>query len=174
MILCQPTPCFLVLLQFAPFYIVQPLFLLTWRSCFFCSWCEYPLLSLACYQLFSPCCFTHTKIKLHIYKDNINDISHPVWYTPLGDVVFIMLHTLVVFLYEDSPHHDIWILPCVRNTVPVPPHDIQIFFGQEKTTIFMFIQYMSHIQYVLSGSLVILMWDLETSKNFNNWFYSFW
>jgi hypothetical protein len=46
-------------------------------------------------------------------------------------------------------------------------------FGQEKTTIFMFIQYMSHIQYVLSGSLVVLMWDLETSKNFNNWFYSF-
>ncbi len=46
-------------------------------------------------------------------------------------------------------------------------------FGHEKTTIFMFIQYMSDIQYVLSGSLVVLMWDLETSKNFKNWFYSF-
>ncbi len=42
----------------------------------------------------------------------------------------------------------------------------------KKTTIIMFIQYMSHTQYVLSGSIVGLMWDLETSWNFNNWFYS--
>ncbi len=81
----------------------------------------------------------------------------------------------LVHLYEDSPHHDIHdiqMFPCLRNTVPAPHHDIWIFFGQEKTTIFMFIQYMSHIQYVLSGSLVGLMWELETSWNFNDWFYS--
>jgi hypothetical protein len=36
----------------------------------------------------------------------------------------------------------------------------------------MVIQYMSYIQYMLSGSIVVLMGDLETSYNFNNWFYS--
>jgi hypothetical protein len=41
-ILYQFSPCFSVLLQFSPFHTAQPLFLLTWRSCFFCLWCEYP------------------------------------------------------------------------------------------------------------------------------------
>jgi hypothetical protein len=70
------------------------------------------------------------------------------------------------------------IFLCVRITVPVPHHDIQIFLWPRKYNIYvhtisMFIQYMSHIQYVFSGSIVVPMWDLETSKNFDSWLYSF-
>ncbi len=45
----------------------------------------HPPSSLVSYQLFPPCCLTHPKdtsqIKLHIYIDDINNISHPVWYS---------------------------------------------------------------------------------------------
>ncbi len=36
----------------------------------------------------------------------------------------------------------------MRNTVPVPHHDIQYSFGQEKTTIFMLIQYV-YVSYTI-------------------------
>jgi hypothetical protein len=52
------------------------------------------------------------------------------------------------------------IFSCVRTIVCVLITISRYSFGQEKTTIFMVIQYMSHIQYIL---LVVLMWDLESS-----------
>ncbi len=61
------------------------------------------------------------------------------------------------------------IFSCVRTIVCVLITISRFFFGQEKTTIFKVIQFMSHIQYML---LVVPMWDLETSWNFQNWFYS--
>jgi hypothetical protein len=42
MISCQPTPLLPVLALFFLLYMIQSFFLLTWRSCFFYSWCEYP------------------------------------------------------------------------------------------------------------------------------------
>jgi hypothetical protein len=61
----------------------------------------------------------------------------------------------------------VWGLPYL-----FPITIFKYFFGQENT-ISMFLQYMSHIQYVFSGSIVVPMWDLQTSKNFDSWFYSF-
>ncbi len=69
-----------------PFSYIQPFFLLTWRSCFFCSWCEYPstlvpgLLSTVLPLLLHPSQGT-LQIKLHIYIDHINNISCPIWYS---------------------------------------------------------------------------------------------
>ncbi len=71
-ILYQFTPCFSVFLQFSPFWQSNPSFLLTWRSCFFCSWCEYTstlvpgLLSTVLPLLLRPPQGTQ-QIKLHIY-----------------------------------------------------------------------------------------------------------
>jgi hypothetical protein len=64
----------------------QPLFLLTWRTSFSCSWCEYPstlvpgLLSTVHPLLLHPPQGT-SQIKLHIYIDDINNISCLIWYT---------------------------------------------------------------------------------------------
>jgi hypothetical protein len=91
MIPCQPTPCFPVSSQLAPLSMVQPLFLLTWRSCFFCSWCEYPstlvpgLLSTVLPLLFRPPQGT-PEIKLHIYIDDINNITVPSDRLPLCEL----------------------------------------------------------------------------------------
>jgi hypothetical protein len=64
--LAQPVPLFT--------YLEIPLLLLVVRT--------HPLLSLVSYQLFSPYCLAHPEgtpqIKLHIYIDNINNISRPV------------------------------------------------------------------------------------------------
>jgi hypothetical protein len=66
-----------------PFHTCQSLFLLTWRTNFSCSWCEYPytlapgLLSTVLPLLLHPpqgC----PEIKLHIYMDDINNISRLV------------------------------------------------------------------------------------------------
>ncbi len=66
MIFCQPTPLLPVLALSCPFHMIQPLFLLTWRSCFFCSWCEYPsTLVPGLLSMFSPCCFTHPRHPIH-------------------------------------------------------------------------------------------------------------
>ncbi len=35
--LANPPPCFPLFLNSAPLYMTQPLFLLTWRTSFFCS-----------------------------------------------------------------------------------------------------------------------------------------
>ncbi len=83
MILYQPTPLLPVLALACTLYMIQPLFLLTWRSCFFCSWCEYPstpvpgLLSTVLPLLLHPPQGT-PQIKLHIYIDDIYNISCPV------------------------------------------------------------------------------------------------
>ncbi len=63
MIFCQPIPLPPPSLLYLAPHMIQHFFVLTWRSSFFCSWCEYPstLLSLVCYQLSTPCCFTHPK-----------------------------------------------------------------------------------------------------------------
>jgi hypothetical protein len=69
-----------------PFFTCQPLFLLTWRTSFSCSWCKYPstlvpgLLSTVLPLLLHPPQGT-PQIKLHIYIDDINNISRLVWYT---------------------------------------------------------------------------------------------
>ncbi len=56
----------------------------------------YPLSSLVSYQLFSPCCLTHPEgtpqIKLHIYIEDINNISPPVWYN--DNVLFVKYHSV--------------------------------------------------------------------------------
>ncbi len=63
----------------SPFYLLG-------RFCFFCSWCEYPstlvpgLLSTVLPLLLRPPQGT-PQIKLHIYIDDINNISRPVWYS---------------------------------------------------------------------------------------------
>jgi hypothetical protein len=86
MISCQPTPLLPTLALSCPFHMIQPFFLLTWGSCFFCSWCEYPstlvlgLLSTLLPLLLHPPQGT-PQIKLHIYIDDINNISPPVWHT---------------------------------------------------------------------------------------------
>ncbi len=77
-------PMTLSLLYPPPLTSINPSLLLTWRSLFLWSWCEYPPpSSVVSYQLFSPCSLTHPEdtpqIKLHIYKDDIN-ISQSVWY----------------------------------------------------------------------------------------------
>ncbi len=85
MILYQPTPLLPVLASPCPFYMIQPPFLLTWRSCFFCSWCEYPstlvpgLLSTVLPLLLHPPKGT-PQINLHIYIDDNNNVSRPIWH----------------------------------------------------------------------------------------------
>jgi hypothetical protein len=77
------TPSFIHFPPFASF--VSPVYLLGDPSSFARGANVHPLLSLVSYQLFSPCCLTHPEgtpqIKLHIYIDDINNISRPVWYT---------------------------------------------------------------------------------------------
>ncbi len=83
MILYQPTPFLPVLASAWPFYMIQPSFLFTWRSCFFWLWCKYPsilvpgLLSTVLPLLLHPPQGT-PQINLHIYIDNINNVSYPV------------------------------------------------------------------------------------------------
>jgi hypothetical protein len=75
---CQPTPC----LSFASFNSL--VYLLGDPSSFAHGANIHPLSSLVSYQLSSPCCLTHPEgtpqIKLHIYIDDINNISCLVWY----------------------------------------------------------------------------------------------
>jgi hypothetical protein len=76
--LASPSPFILF-----PFYITQSLFLLTCRTSFFYSWCEYPstlvpgLLSTVLPLLLHPPQGT-PQIKLHSYKDDINNVSRTV------------------------------------------------------------------------------------------------
>jgi hypothetical protein len=66
---CQPTPCFILF----PFYLFGD------PSSYARGANIHPPSSLVSYQLFSPCCLTHPEdtpqIKLHIYIDNISNIS---------------------------------------------------------------------------------------------------
>ncbi len=84
--LVNPPPCFLLSLHSVPFYMTLPLFLLTWKTSFFCSWCEYPstlvpgLLSTVLPLLLHPPQDT-PQIKLHIYIDEINNVIRSVWHT---------------------------------------------------------------------------------------------
>ncbi len=60
--LANPPPCFPVSLQLAPFIWFNPSFYLLGDPASFAHGANtHPLLSLVCYQLFSPCCFTHPK-----------------------------------------------------------------------------------------------------------------
>jgi hypothetical protein len=63
-------------------YSNNPVYLLGDPSSFARGANTHPLLSLAGYQLFSPCCLAHPKgtpqIKSHIYIDDINNISCPI------------------------------------------------------------------------------------------------
>ncbi len=62
MISCQPTPLLPVLALSCPFYMIQPFFYLLGDPASFARGANtHPHLSLVCYQLFSPCCFTHPK-----------------------------------------------------------------------------------------------------------------
>ncbi len=67
----------------SPFFISQSLCLLTWRTSFSCSWCEYPstlvpgLLSTVLPLLLHPPQGT-PQIKLDIYIDDDNNISRLV------------------------------------------------------------------------------------------------
>jgi hypothetical protein len=92
------TPCF----SFPRFfYTCQPCFLLTWRTSFTCSWCECPsflvpgLLSTAHPLLLHPPQDT-SQIKLHIYIDDINNISRLLWYKYIRDFVTCGNKTIVV------------------------------------------------------------------------------
>jgi hypothetical protein len=84
--LANPPPYFPLSLHSAPFYMTRPLFLLTWRTSFFCSWCEYSstlvpgLLSTGLPLLLHPPQDT-PQIKLDIYIDDINNVSRSVWHT---------------------------------------------------------------------------------------------
>jgi hypothetical protein len=73
--------------------ISPPVYLLGDPSSFARGANTHPLSSLVSYQLFSPCCLTHPgstpQIKLHIYIDNINNISCPVWYVQSAKDTFI-------------------------------------------------------------------------------------
>jgi hypothetical protein len=79
-ILYQFTPCFSVSLQFSLLCMPNTPFSLTWRSCFFCSWCKYSstlvpgLLSTVLPLLFHPPQGT-PQIKLHIYVDTTSTTS---------------------------------------------------------------------------------------------------
>jgi hypothetical protein len=81
----NPSPCFSPSHHPIPFYTSQSLYLLTWRTSFSCSWCEYPstlvpgLLSTVLPLLLHPPQGA-LQIKLHIYIDDINNISRPIWY----------------------------------------------------------------------------------------------
>jgi hypothetical protein len=91
MILYQPTPLLPLLAPACSFCMIQPLFLLTWRSCSLLVWCEYPstlvpgLLSTVLPLLLHPLQGTQ-QIKLLIYIDDINNVSHPVWHSKLHGV----------------------------------------------------------------------------------------
>ncbi len=79
----QPTPLLPILASACPFSMIQPLFLLTWRSCFFCSWCEYPsslvpgLLSTVLPLLLHK---RYRSSYISIYIDDINNVSRLVWW----------------------------------------------------------------------------------------------
>ncbi len=78
-----PFLCFLLPIIPFPFILSNTSFLLTWRQSFSCSWCEYPstlvpsLLSTVLPLLLHPPQGT-PQIKLHIYIDDINNISRLV------------------------------------------------------------------------------------------------
>jgi hypothetical protein len=63
-------------------YPIPPFYLLGDPSSFARGANIHPLTSLVSYQLSSPCCLTHPEgspqIKLHIYIEDINNISRPV------------------------------------------------------------------------------------------------
>ncbi len=65
--------------------------------------------------------------------------------------------------FQDSPsRHTLYVYNAI--------YDIHIPLARKIQ--YMFIQYMSHIQYVFRGSIFVQMWDLQTS-NFDKWLYSF-
>ncbi len=85
------------------FYICQSLFLLTWRTSFSCSWCEYQstlvpgLLSTVLPLLLHPPQGT-PQIELHIYIDDINNISRLVWYSAFSLIESYFLPILALYL----------------------------------------------------------------------------
>ncbi len=86
-----PPPLLYSIPLFAPF--VFPVYLLGDSSSFAHGANIYPLSSLVSYQLFSPCCLTHLEgtpqINLHIYIDDINNISHPVFVLSLLPALYL-------------------------------------------------------------------------------------
>ncbi len=89
-----------------PLHTCQTLFLLTWRTSFSCSWCEYlstlvpGLLSTVLPLLLHQPQGT-PQIKLHIYIDDINNISLLVWYLTSGSISMTEVRT-------NSPHLQSW------------------------------------------------------------------
>ncbi len=70
-------------------------------------------------------------------------------------------------MYEDSPHHDIQNIPlCEDHCTRSSSRYSNIPLAKRKHNIYV------HTIYV-SFTIVIPMWDLQTSKNFDSWFYSF-
>ncbi len=96
---CQPAPCFPACFIQFPFYLLGD------PSSFACGANIHPVSSLVSYQLFSPCCLTHPEgtpqIKLHIYIDNINNISRPIWYKKCMRQYKCTGYTIYVCVPED-------------------------------------------------------------------------
>ncbi len=118
----QPIPLLPVLaLTCPPLYMTFPLFLLTWRISFFCLRCEYPstlvpgLLSTVLTLLLHPPQGT-PQIKLHIYIDDISNVSCPVWHNKYW--------LLLLFLVCESLGH---LIPCsllLCGTLRIPILDV--------------------------------------------------
>jgi hypothetical protein len=131
---CQPIPS-PPLASFNPSYtICPPVYLLGDPSYFARGANTHPLLPLVGYQLSSPCCLTHPEgtpqIKLHIYIDNINNISRPGWYNYYPqhyhtgeDILYIILGmcTLVIFrtIQAQIGYKQIVLVTWVMLSVPV-------------------------------------------------------
>jgi hypothetical protein len=106
--LANPPPCFPLSLHSAPCYMTQPLFLLTWRTSLLCLWCEYPstlvhgLLSTVLTLLLHPPQGT-PQIKLHLYIDDINNVSRPIWHTLVPTkCITVSYCVLIAVVYSGS------------------------------------------------------------------------
>jgi hypothetical protein len=100
--LINPPPCFPSLLYLAPFIWSNPSFYLLGDPASFARDAN-PLLSLVCYQLFSPCCFPHPRHP----TDQVTDLHR--WHQQLQPS---RLTQLVCRKYswnsEQTVLHDFW------------------------------------------------------------------
>ncbi len=122
------------------------------------------------------------------------DFNIPTWWLSLkktcclffsdckdGDIMFLNMFThyepwssIVVWGFSSSRYSRYSNVPlCEEYCTRSSSRYLNILWPRKNHNIYVHTIYgMSHIQYVLSGSIVGLMWDLETSWNFNIWFYS--
>ncbi len=96
----------------------------TWRTSFLDRGANtHPLFSLVCYRLLTLCCFTQPdsphRSSYNIYRDDINNISRPVWYT-YSHLGYKKTHAPASCLFCPPPFGQCWSSSATHLPHPVP------------------------------------------------------